>query len=313
MGKTKKTKKIKKPQKAPKEETKPMRGIEFNTNYGQHILKNPAIINSIVEKAAIKPSDVVMEVGPGTGNLTVKILEKAKRVVAFEIDSRMVAELKKRVTGTPYQYKLDVRLGDIIKNKSWPEFDVCVANMPYQISSPFVFKFLTQRPLPRYAVLMFQKEFAERLVAEPGSKLYCRLSANVQLLAKVEHLMRVKRGEFRPPPKVDSAVVRIEPVNPPPAINYKEWDGLLRLAFLRKNKTLSGVFRQKAVLELVDKNYRTYCSVNNKEIPESFSVKEFVPKVLEDSGFAEKRARNLSIDDFLTLLLAFNKNGIHFN
>lgn len=73
----------------------------------------------------------------------------------------------------------------------------------------------------RYAVLMFQKEFAERLVAQPGSKLYCRLSANVQLLAKVEHLMRVKRGEFRPPPKVDSAVVRIEPVNPPPPINYK--------------------------------------------------------------------------------------------
>jgi 16S rRNA A1518/A1519 N6-dimethyltransferase RsmA/KsgA/DIM1 with predicted DNA glycosylase/AP lyase activity len=72
----------------------------------------------------------------------------------------------------------------------------------------------------RYAILMFQKEFAERLVAQPGSKLYCRLSANVQLLAKVEHLMRVKRGEFRPPPKVDSAVVRIEPVNPPPPINY---------------------------------------------------------------------------------------------
>jgi 18S rRNA (adenine1779-N6/adenine1780-N6)-dimethyltransferase len=75
-------------------------GIEFNTNYGQHILKNPAIINSIVEKAAIKPSDIVMEVGPGTGNLSVKILEKAKRLIVFEIDPRMVAELKKRVTGT---------------------------------------------------------------------------------------------------------------------------------------------------------------------------------------------------------------------
>jgi hypothetical protein len=75
-------------------------GIGFNTGHGQHILKNPAIVNSIVEKSAIKPSDVVMEVGPGTGNLSVKILEKAKRLVAFEIDSRMVAELKKRVTGT---------------------------------------------------------------------------------------------------------------------------------------------------------------------------------------------------------------------
>lgn len=67
---------------------------------------------------------------------------------------------------------------------------------------------------------MFQKEFADRLIAKPGSKLYCRLSASVQLLAKVEHLMRVKRSEFRPPPKVDSAVIRIEPRNPPPPINY---------------------------------------------------------------------------------------------
>ena len=68
---------------------------------------------------------------------------------------------------------------------------------------------------------MFQREFAERLTATPGSKLYSRLSATVQLLARVEHLMRVKRTEFRPPPKVDSAVVRIEPRNPPPNINYK--------------------------------------------------------------------------------------------
>jgi 18S rRNA (adenine1779-N6/adenine1780-N6)-dimethyltransferase len=288
-------------------------GIKFNTSYGQHILKNPGIVNAIVEKSAVKPSDIVMEVGPGTGNLSVKILEKAKRLLAYEIDPRMVAELNKRVTGTPFQHKLDVRLGDIIKINTWPLFDICIANLPYQISSPFVFKLLEQRPLPRYAVLMFQKEFADRLVAQPGSKLYCRLSANVQLLAKVEHLMRVKRSEFRPPPKVDSAVVRIEPVNPPPPINYKEWDGLLRLAFLRKNKTLAGIFRQKAVLEMVGKNYRTYCSVNNKEIPKDFIIKDYVSQLLLNSEFAEKRARNLSIDDFLTLLLEFNKAGIHFS
>lgn len=94
---------------------------------------------------------------------------------------------------------------------------------------------------------MFQKEFADRLIAKPGSKLYCRLSVSVQLLSKVEHLMRVKRTEFRPPPKVDSAVIRIEPRNPPPPINYIEWDGMLRLAFLRKNKTLMSIFKQKQV------------------------------------------------------------------
>jgi 18S rRNA (adenine1779-N6/adenine1780-N6)-dimethyltransferase len=159
---------------------------------------------------------------------------------------------------------------------------------------------------------MFQKEFADRLIAKPGSKVYCRLSVNVQLLAKVEHLMRVKRTEFRPPPKVDSAVVRIEPINPPPPINYKEWDGLLRLAFLRKNKTLTAIFRQKGVLEILEKNYRTYCSVNNQEIPNDFSIKAHVESALQESGFAEKRARVMSIDDFLALMLSFNQVGIHF-
>lgn len=78
----------------------PILGITFNTGQGQHILKNPGIVHTIVEKAAVKPTDVVMEVGPGTGNLSIKILERAKRLLAFEIDPRMVAELKKRVTGT---------------------------------------------------------------------------------------------------------------------------------------------------------------------------------------------------------------------
>jgi len=163
--------------------------IPFNTDRGQHILKNPGVVNAIIEKAALKPTDTVMEVGPGTGNLTVKILEKAKRTIACEIDTRLVAELKKRVLGTPLQGKLDVLIGDVMKIE-WPNFDVCVANLPYQISSPFVFRLLLHRPLPRYAVLMFQKEFADRLVAQPGDKVYCRLSVNVQLLARVERLIR---------------------------------------------------------------------------------------------------------------------------
>uniref|UniRef100_A0A914BZC1 rRNA adenine N(6)-methyltransferase n=1 Tax=Acrobeloides nanus TaxID=290746 RepID=A0A914BZC1_9BILA len=253
-----------------------------------------------------------MEVGPGTGNLSMKILEHAKKLIAFEIDTRMIAELKKRVIGTPYQQKLDVRAGDVLRCDDWPNFDVCVANLPYQISSPFVFRLLLQRPLPRYAVLMFQKEFADRLIAKPGSKLYCRLSVNVQLLAKVEHLMKVKRSEFRPPPKVDSAVVRIEPKNPPPPINYKEWDGLLRIAFHRKNKTLLSSFKQNQVISMLDKNYRVVCSVKNKPIPKDFSIKDYIEKVLTENGFVTKRARTMEIEDFLALLLAFNKVDIHF-
>ena len=109
----------------------------------------------------------------------------------MEIDTRLVAELQKRVLGTPLQHKLQIIVGDAIKSE-FPFFDVCVANMPYQISSPFVFKLLLHRPFFRCAVLMFQREFAQRLVATPGDKLYCRLSVNTQLLARVDHLIKVQ-------------------------------------------------------------------------------------------------------------------------
>ncbi|KAK5981044.1 rRNA adenine N(6)-methyltransferase [Trichostrongylus colubriformis] len=286
--------------------------LPFNTDKGQHILKNPGIVNSIIEKSALKSTDTVLEVGPGTGNLTVKMLEVAKKVIACEIDPRMVAELKKRVMATPLQNKLEVRQGDVMKAE-WPFFDVCVANLPYQISSPFVFKLLLQRPLPRYAVLMFQKEFADRLIAKPGDKDYCRLSVNVQLLAKVEHLMKIKRTEFRPPPKVDSAVVRIAPKNPPPPINFDEWEGMLRLCFLRKNKKLLSIFKLNNVTELIEKNHQKVCSLLNKPLPKDFNIKKLIEDTVMEAGFAEKRARSMSIEEFLALLLAFNKAGIHFH
>lgn len=126
----------------------------FNTDYGQHILKNPLIIQSMVEKAALRPSDIVLEVGSGTGNLTVKMLEKVKKVVACEVDYRMVAELQKRVMGTPLQAKLQILIGDVLKTEL-PFFDLCVANVPYQISSPLVFKLLLHRPIFRYRLLVF--------------------------------------------------------------------------------------------------------------------------------------------------------------
>ncbi|XP_012139765.1 putative dimethyladenosine transferase isoform X2 [Megachile rotundata] len=273
-------------------------GILFNTNIGQHILKNPLVIQSMVEKAALRPTDVVLEIGPGTGNMTVKLLDKAKKVIACEVDTRMVAELQKRVQGTPYQPKLQIMIGDVLKT-DLPFFDLCVANIPYQISSPLVFKLLLHRPLFRCAVLMFQREFAERLVAKPGDKLYCRLSINTQLLARVDLLMKVGKNNFRPPPKVESNVVRIEPRNPPPPVNYQEWDGLTRIAFVRKNKTLSAVFKQTTVLTMLEKNYKLHCSLNNKAIPEGFDIKELISKILQKADAENKRARTMDIDDFI--------------
>lgn len=201
--------------------------IAPNTTLGQHFLKNPAVINSIVQKAGIKGTDVVLEIGPGTGNMTLPLLKQAQKVVALELDSRMVREVLKRVEGTPHQKQLHVIQGDAIKT-AWPFFNVMVANLPYQISSQVVFKLLAHRPMFRCAILMFQEEFALRLTARPGEALYCRLSVNTQLLAKVDQLLKVGKQNFRPPPKVESRVVRIELKNPPPPVNFQEWDGMVR-------------------------------------------------------------------------------------
>ena len=211
-----------------------------------------------------------------------------------------------------------------------------------------------------------QREFAQRLVAQPGDKLYCRLSINTQLLARVDHLMKVGKNNFRPPPKVESSVVRIEPRNPPPPINFREWDGkknlrqfhinfrsftwpdccrtwdgfviycqtfnttinlcfllvilnnpfclegLTRIAFVRKNKTLGAAFGQSTALMMLEKNYRVHLSVKGEEMPEAVDMKAMVDEVLAEIDFREKRARTMDIDDFMKLLHAFNRRGIHF-
>jgi 18S rRNA (adenine1779-N6/adenine1780-N6)-dimethyltransferase len=113
----------------------------FDKSYGQHILKNPKVVEQIVEKAGIKPTDVLLEIGPGTGNLTVQLLERGKKIIAMEIDPRMIAEVTKRVQRQGHAYKFQVIQGDAIKSPM-PFFDICVANTPYQISSPLVFKLI---------------------------------------------------------------------------------------------------------------------------------------------------------------------------
>jgi len=268
-------------------------------------------MDAIVEKAAIKSTDVVLEIGPGTGNLTMRLLERAKKVIAVEVDVRMIVELTKRVQGTQYQKKLQIIQGDVLKVEL-PFFDACVANIPYNISSPLTFKLLSHRPFFRCAVLMYQQEFAMRLVAKPADQLYCRLSVNTQLLADVAHLLKVGKNNFRPPPKVESSVVRIQPKNPPPPVNFVEWDGLVRLCFSRKNKTLGAIFRQTSVVEMLEDNYKTYCAVNKIAV-DSSPMKERVLKILTDNDFDTKRSAKLDLDDFLRLLDLFNQSAIHFS
>ena len=294
---------------------------------GQHFLANPLVVNGIVAKAKLKGTDVVLEIGPGTGNMTMKLLDAAKRVIAVELDPRMVAEVQKRVAETDRAPRLQLIYGDVLKT-ALPYFDVCVANVPYNISSAIVFKLLAHRPLFRAAVIMFQEEFALRLSARPGDALYCRLSVNTQLLARVEQLMKVGRNNFRPPPKVESRVVRIEPRVPPPPVNFIEWDGLVRLAFNRKNKTLRAGLTSTAVLELLAKNAAVAAAVGGAGAaaggdvamvggagggrPTEAEMQAVVERVLDETGLREARASKLGIDQFLTLLTAFNAAGVHF-
>ncbi|VWU51233.1 dimethyladenosine transferase, putative [Hepatocystis sp. ex Piliocolobus tephrosceles] len=277
--------------------------------HGQHLLKNPGILDKIIYAAKIKSSDTVLEIGCGTGNLTIKLLPICKKVITIDIDARMISEVKKRCLYEGYN-NLEVYEGDAIKTQ-FPRFDICTANLPYKISSPLVFKLIAHRPLFKCAVLMFQKEFAERMLANVGDRIYSRLTVNVKLFCKVIKICNVDRSSFNPPPKVDSIVLKLIPKETNFKISYDEWDNLLRICFSRKRKTLHAIFKRNAVLNMLEHNYKNYCSLN-KIVPINYNFKKYCLDTLTYCELDEKRSINLDENDFLKLLLEFNKKGIHF-
>ena len=283
----------------------------MNKKFGQHLLRNPGILDKIIAAAEIKKSDTVLEIGPGTGNLTLKLLPICNRVRALDIDERMVAEVKKRAFSSGHS-NLDVALGNALKMDLGP-FDVCAANLPYQISSAFVFKLVAHRPLFRSAVLMFQLEFAERMMAKAGDKDYCRLSLNTQLFFRVDRVCKVDRNSFNPPPKVDSMVVRLRPRKDLPKVDFREWDGLVRILFTRKNKTMAASF--KPHLSVLLKNARLLASLRGEEfaLPSEAAMKAVIQEVIVECGLENQRARHMDSDAVLGLLVACNRRGIHFN
>lgn len=146
------------------------------------------------------------------------------------------------------------------------------ANSGMKISSPLVFKLLALPNPPRTSILMFQREFAMRLTARPGDALYCRLSVNAQFWAKITHIMKVGKNNFKPPPQVESSVVRIEPKmgKERPEISWDEWDGMLRICFVRKNRTMRASWLgTKEVLTMIERNYRIWCAMNDVAIDDT--------------------------------------------
>ncbi|RYC53845.1 hypothetical protein CHU98_g12363 [Xylaria longipes] len=267
--------------------------FKFTKDLGQHILRNPGIAQAIVEKAALKPTDVVLEVGPGTGNLTVQILNQARKVIAVEMDPRMAAEVTKRVQGKPEQKRLEVILGDVIKQEPLPDFDVCISNTPYQISSPLVFKLL-------------------RLPTElHGLEILSILAVNAQFWAKISHVLKVGRANFRPPPQVDSSVVRIEPKmgSERPNISFEEFDGLLRICFNRRNKVIRSLFLgNKEVLKLIETNYRLWCATNDIPIDDGLVDDAGEDEEMEVDGDEKDAAMDVDGDDDMPSFFGAAKN-----
>ena len=178
--------------------------------FGQHFLIDLSVANREVGYAELTKDDIVLEIGPGQGVITRLLAQKAKQVIAIEIDQRLVDKLKTTLPGN-----VTLISGDAlsVNFQTLPRFSKIVSNLPFEISSPITFKFL-ESSFSR-AILIYQKDFAERLVAVPGKKEYSRLTVGVSYKAHCRILEDVSRSCFSPAPKVDSSIVELIPREKP--------------------------------------------------------------------------------------------------
>lgn len=181
---------------------------------GQHFLHDARALDRIVEALQLTGQETVLEIGPGRGALTDRLAGRCARLVVIEYDRALAALLRERHANDPHVevVEADVLHTDLGVLAAGPY--VLVGNVPYYITTPILFHALAA-PRPLRAVYLVQREVADRLAAEPGSRDYGALSVNVQAVARVEFVAPVPAGAFRPPPKVESAIVRISPREAP--------------------------------------------------------------------------------------------------
>ncbi|MBI0582916.1 MAG: ribosomal RNA small subunit methyltransferase A [Methanomassiliicoccus sp.] len=216
-------------------------GISPTKAMGQNFLIDDRVAERQVEFAGIGGNDTVLEVGPGLGVLTHRLAERASKVVAIEMD-RKLAE----VLGAYLPENVELIVGDALE-VPFPRFDKMVSNLPYSISSPIIFKLLEHRF--ERAVVMLQKEFADRMVAAPDSDDYSRLTVNVYYRAECRILEKVPRSRFWPAPKVDSAVVELVPRPAPFAVqDEKLFFRLVEALFQQRRKKIGTVLRMKGLI-----------------------------------------------------------------
>lgn len=208
------------------------------TRLGQHFLTDPTYLERIVDAARIAVGETILEVGPGRGHLTQHLVDAGANVTAIEIDARLASKLPERVHDP--DGRLTILQEDAVE-ADWPPFDKFVANIPYQASSPLVFKLLEHEF--EQAVVTVQREFAERMCAKLGTKQASRLTVKVALQAQAEVLFTVPPGAFTPSPDVDSAVVRLEPIDREGARDEDLLHALIDRAFQHRRKMLRSSLR----------------------------------------------------------------------
>lgn len=249
---------------------------------GQHFLVDGNLQRKIVETLAAEADDDVLEIGPGREALTRHLVGRPRRLVLVELDDDMAAALEER-----YGDRDDVTVvhGDVLETDlaalvSDPGALKVVGNIPYNITAPIVFRLL-ERPRPAEILLMVQKEVAERITADPGTKAYGALSVGVRSVADARLLFGVPRTAFRPVPNVDSAVLRIRPHRPPP-LTEKEEETLRRLtrvAFQWRRKQFQKTLRDHPETGLHRDQLRAVEKETGFDLrrrPETFSPEEFV-------------------------------------
>ena len=225
------------------------RGIRPRKHLGQSFLQDRNITDKIIEFADIRPNETVVEIGAGLGIMTSLMAAKARRVIALEIDPDMIQILKERLQGLDHVQVIET---DVLK---YDFFSACpldsseklkiIGNVPYQISSPLLFRLLDFRKCISSIVLMLQKEVVDRISALPGTKNYGIPSVALSMFCRVERLMDVPASCFYPKPKVVSSVLKME-VRERPLIELRDeasFRQIVRLAFAQRRKTLMNNFR----------------------------------------------------------------------
>jgi 16S rRNA (adenine1518-N6/adenine1519-N6)-dimethyltransferase len=265
---------------------------------GQHFLSDPRILDRIVEALALEGTETVVEIGPGRGGLTDRLVRRAGRVAVIEVDRALAALLRTKYAGEPKvdvieRDALKVRLADAALGTIGASGEeaasddaavelaavdyVVVGNVPYYITTPLLFHSLVP-PRPSRAVFLVQREVAERIVAPAGSESYGALSVNVQAIADARIVFRVPPGAFQPPPKVDSAVIRIASLDRPLISRDEEvpFRKLVQGAFGLRRKQMRKVVRMLTGLTALEADAVLAASGIDPEVrPETLDPAQF--------------------------------------